>query len=167
MLKDYKLIVLYDTREKANAHILNQLAKNGVECRRETFKYGDYSFILKNLITGEEISFKDKYVIERKKNLDELAQNLGKKREQFTNEFKRCAEVGAKMDIIIEDANWYYNIITHNYRSKFNSKAFKNSLMAFEAQYNVNIFGTNKLSFASYIYTKFLYKAKSYIFSKA
>lgn len=166
MLKDYKLIVLYDTREKVNAHILSKLARNGIECRRTTFKFGDYSFILKNLITGEEISFQEKYVIERKKSLDELAQNVGKKREQFTNEFKRCVEAGAKMDIVIEDANWYYNIITHRYRSKLNSKAFKNSLMSFEAQYGVNIFGTDKTSFASYIYTKFLYKAKSYIFNE-
>ena len=164
MLKDYKLIILYDTREKSNAHILSKLARNGVECRRETFSYGDYSFILKNLITGEEISFKNKYVIERKNNLDELAQNLGRKREQFINEFNRCQEAGAKMDILIEDSNWYYNIITHRYRSKFNSKAFKNSLMSIEAQYNINIFGTDKTSCASYIYTKFLYKAKSYIF---
>lgn len=166
MLKDYKLIILYDTREKVNAHILSKLAKNGIECRRTTFKFGDYSFILKNLITGEEISFQDKYVVERKKNIDELAQNVGKKREQFLNEFKRCNEAGAKMDIIIEDPNWYYNIITHRYRSKLNSKAFKNSLMSFEAQYGVNIFGTDKTSFASYIYTKFLYRAKSYIYNK-
>lgn len=166
MLKDYKLIILYDTREKANAHILSKLAKNGIECRRETFKYGDYSFILKNLKTGEEISFKDKYVIERKKNIDELAQNVGRKREQFINEFKRCSEAGAIMDIVVEDSNWYYNIITHKYRSKINSTAFKNSLMSFEAQYKINIFGTEATSFASYIYTKFVYKAKSYIYSK-
>lgn len=165
-MKDYKLIITYDTREKSNAHILNRMAKNGVECRRMTFKYGDYSFVLKNLITGEEIDFRDKYVIERKKNIDELTQNLGKKREQFNNEFKRCLEAGAKMDIIIEDVNWYLNIISHNYRSKFNSKALKNSLMALEAQYETNIFGTDKQSTASYIYTKFLYKAKSYIYKK-
>lgn len=163
-MENYKIIVLYDTREKSNAHILNKLAKNGVEYRRETFKFGDYSFILKNTITGEEIDFRDKYVIERKSNIDELAQNVGKKREQFINEFKRCKGANARMDVVIEDANWYLNIITHNYRSKFKSTALKNSLMALEAQFGINFFGCEKLGVASYMYTKFLYKAKTYLY---
>lgn len=166
VLNNYKIIVLYDTREKSNSHILSEFDKHNIEYRRVTFKYGDYSFLLKNLTTGEEIDFRQIYVIERKSNLEELSQNLGKLRQQFINEIKRSIESGAKMDIVIENPKWYYDILTKNYNTQFKPQQFKNSICAIEAQYDINFLGVDKRVFSSYIYSKFVYKAKTYLYKQ-
>jgi len=137
------MIILIDSREKENSHILNYMAVNKISVKRkQTLKFGDYSFIDHNT------DYRNLIVIERKNSLDELALNLtsGKKdnpvnrRERFKNEFKRAKEAGAKMVLLIENAT-QEDIKEHNYRSKLHPNAFIGSLNSwYNKGYIDNIF---------------------------
>jgi hypothetical protein len=137
------MIILIDSREKENSHILNYMAVNKISVKRkQALKFGDYSFIDHNT------DYRNLITIERKNSLDELALNLtsGKKdnpinrRERFKNEFKRAKEAGAKMVLLIENAT-QENILNHNYRSKLHPNAFIGSLNSwYNKGYIDNIF---------------------------
>ena len=70
------MIVLVDTREQENSHILNYFDKKKIKYMVQKLDVGDYSFMLpKNPDMGidNDIYFTNKIVIERKGSLDELA----------------------------------------------------------------------------------------------
>lgn len=137
------MILLVDSREKENSHILNYMAVNEISVKEnQPLKFGDYSFIKDN------VDYRNKIVIERKNSLDELSLNLtsGKKdnqvnrRERFKNEFKRAKESGAKIILLIENAT-QKDILNHNYRSKLHPNAFMGSLNSWHSKgYIDNIF---------------------------
>ena len=137
------MIILIDSREKENSHILNYMAVNKISVKRkQTLKFGDYSFIDHNT------DYRNLIVIERKNSLDELSLNLtsGKKdhpinrRERFKNEFKRAKEVGAKVVLLIENAT-QEDIKEHRYRSRLHPNAFLGSLNSWHNKgYIDNIF---------------------------
>lgn len=137
------MILLVDSREKENSHILNYMAVNKISVKeKQPLKFGDYSFIKDN------IDYRNQIVIERKNSLDELSLNLtsGKKdnpinrRERFKNEFKRAKEAGSKIVLLIENAT-QEDILNHNYRSKLHPNAFIGSLNSwYNKGYIDNIF---------------------------
>lgn len=137
------MILLVDSREKENSHILNYMAVNKISVKeKQPLKFGDYSFIKDN------IDYRNQIVIERKNSLDELSLNLtsGKKdnlvnrRERFKNEFKRAKEAGSKIILLIENAT-QEDILNHNYRSKLHPNAFIGSLNSwYNKGYIDNIF---------------------------
>ena len=58
------MIILIDSREKENSHILNYMAVNKISVKRkQALKFGDYSFIDHNT------DYRNLIVIERKKYL--------------------------------------------------------------------------------------------------
>ena len=62
------MIILVDTREKVNDHIISSFDKNGISYKKKALEYGDYSFALpKNeaLSIPREMYFDKKVVIER------------------------------------------------------------------------------------------------------
>lgn len=137
------MILLVDSREKENSHILNYMAVNKISVKeKQPLKFGDYSFIKDN------IDYRNQIVIERKNSLDELSLNLtsGKKdnlvnrRKRFKNEFKRAKEAGSKIILLIENAT-QEDILNHNYRSKLHPNAFIGSLNSwYNKGYIDNIF---------------------------
>lgn len=137
------MILLVDSREKENSHILNYMAVNKISVKeKQPLKFGDYSFIKDN------VDYRNQIVIERKNSLDELSLNLtsGKKdnpvnrRERFKNEFKRAKEAGSKIILLIENAT-QEDILNHNYRSKLHPNAFIGSLNSWHKKgYIDNIF---------------------------
>lgn len=178
MKKDnFKIVMIVDTREKKNEHILKRFIKNGIEVENKKLDFGDYSFKIV-FDNGEEVDFSNKFTIERKKDLNELAQNLGVGRERFTNELNRMKEAGAKMEVLIEDNNWYINMTQGKYIpeeqlkkykykvhvSKLKPEVFKNTIMSFEGRYNVKFQGLPEKAMASYIYNKFYWIAKNYTY---
>ena len=67
------LVVLVDTRERQNSHILDYFTKNHIAYERTALNYGDYSFYIPAAAAGKDIYFHRDIVIERKASLEELS----------------------------------------------------------------------------------------------
>lgn len=134
--------ILYDTREQQNQHILDFLDKKKIKYKKQKIDEGDYTAI----ITAKEDMgiYRDLYfniAIERKNSVDELAGNLGEKRDDYRDdirlerELKRAKQKGTIIYLIVEDKNGKENIEKGNYRSQYSPKAFEAKLMTIEINY--------------------------------
>lgn len=134
------LTVLVDTREQKNNHIIQYLNEYDIPYKSKKLDFGDYSFMLpinEELGIMRDIYFNDQIAIERKASLEELSKNLAQNRQQFENELIRANN--ATLILLVEDNNGYANILQHNYNTKYNSKSYLASLMAFACRYNIGI----------------------------
>ena len=122
MLKE--MIVLVDSREQKNAHILEYFQRQGIPYEVEKLDYGDYSCKLPASAAGRDIYFHDSIVIERKNSLEEISGNLSKGRERFEAEFLKARNAGAKIYLMIESPLGYTGIITHGYKTGMKPAAF-------------------------------------------
>lgn len=93
------VIVLIDTREQKNQHIISELEKMGVRYEIRKLDFGDYSFC------AEERDFSLSCVIERKANINELYGNISNSqhRERIEKEFFSAKCAGADMTLVIEN----------------------------------------------------------------
>lgn len=177
----YKIVV--DSREKVNKHILNRF-EEGFEYKvshhdmyrgkKSTYsdpiqyyiqekglKVGDYTIAVK-LPTGEVINFKDKIVIERKAELNELCCNLFDKKDEegltrFERELKRGYEQGIKIHLLVETDNMVDKILSSKHfrydkASKVNPKSFQMMLLSLCNRYNTTVWYTNKNNSARLIH---------------
>lgn len=154
-----ELIIKIDTREK-RGHIEKSFKKNNINFIKEKNDVGDYALII------PEIDYECSLYIELKANLEELSMNLCEKRdENYTNRFERellrAKEQGKKLVILIEDADWYENMMKHNYKTKLKPKAFRGMLLTLRAKYGVEIVGVDKELCSSYIYNILYYQARA------
>lgn len=153
-----QMIILVDSREKENSHILSYFDKQGIAYKREKLDFGDYSFLLPDAATGQgDIFFHDSIVIERKASLEELSGNLTQERERFEKEFLKAGNNGTKTYLMIEDAGGYSSIISHKYNTQFMPVSFMASLKAWEARFNCNTQFIDKQYSGYYIYATFYY----------
>ena len=104
---------------------------------RVALSFGDYSakFPLPN---GEWFSLADKVAVERKMHLDELCTCFCQERERFAREFERAKQAGAKIYLLIEDANWE-SAYAGKYRSKMFSTALIASMLTWLTRYDCQI----------------------------
>lgn len=141
------MVILVDTREKQNSHILDYFDKHKIEHKKMALPAGDYSFMLpknEDLGIDHDMYFYNDEVIERKRSLDELEQNFAKERERFNNEFSRMR--AERRYLLIENAT-YGDVLTGNYgkystaddKHKFKPQSFLGSLHSFNAKYNLEI----------------------------
>lgn len=130
------LVLLVDTREQPTAQARERLKRTGLPIQREKLNFGDYSGAV--TINGELVNFSDRFAIERKMSLDELATCYTHDRKRFEKEFERAKEAGAKLYLLIENGS-IDKVIQGTYRSRFTPKAFLASLMAWLARYNCQI----------------------------
>lgn len=86
-------LILVDTREKANAieDILQYFKSNDFEYERSKLYFGDYMEYSQPLL-----------VIDRKQNIQELAQCCASDHERFKRELERAKKVGAHLVILVE-----------------------------------------------------------------
>ena len=49
------MVVLVDSREKKNSHIIDYFKKQGISYKSEKLDYGDYSFMIPAVAAGEDI----------------------------------------------------------------------------------------------------------------
>lgn len=131
------LTLLVDTREQDTKLFRKRLALIGLPYEREKLDFGDYS-AMTTTEDGTEYSLKDKVCIERKMSLDELCDCYCKGRGRFSREFERAKMCGAKLYLLVEDANWE-NVINHKYRSKMTPQALTASLTAWLARYDCQL----------------------------
>ena len=188
----YKIVV--DSREKVNKHILNKF-EEGFEnkpshhdmyrgkkstysdpvdyyIQEKGLKVGDYTIAVK-LPTGEVINFKDKIVIERKADLNELCCNLFDKKDEegltrFERELKRGYEQGIKIHLLVETDNMVDKILSSKHfrydkASKVNPKSFQMMLLSLCNRYNVTVWYTNKNNSARLIHDLLHVYVKEYL----
>lgn len=134
--------IIVDTREQPTARAKRRYERFGIPYVRGTLSYGDYTY---NAILPDGRPLHDLAgtinplcAVERKMNLDELAQCFTRGRDRFQREFERAAEHGCRVYLIIENGSWEH-LLTGKYRSKLNPDAFKGSLDAWMVRYNTNV----------------------------
>jgi ERCC4-type nuclease len=129
-----KAVVLVDTREQKNQHILKRLDELGISYRLQKLDYGDYSF------EWNGIDYSDKIVIERKATFSEIIGNFTKGRERFKREFERSK--GCKVILVIEEQIEQLN--RHLYRSRMSPKELKSFLSTWCNKFQLELKFTNK-----------------------
>lgn len=135
ILKD--IVIIVDTREKKNKHILDWLDKNGIPYICEKLDSGDYSFILPNHTT---LGLDKSILVERKNSWDEIIGNFTTNRKRFVNEFERAT---GKMHIVIENATWT-KLFNESYRSMVKPNVVLANLMTFQVRYNCPVWLAKK-----------------------
>lgn len=188
----YKVVV--DSREKINNHILNSFEK-GFEYKvshhdmyrgkkskqgepiqyyiqEKGLKVGDYTIAVQ-LPNKEVINFKDKVVIERKADLNELCCNLFDKKDEegftrFERELIRAKEKGIKVYLVVETTDMHSKILSSKHfrydkASKVSPASFNAILMALCSRYNINVWYTDKANSGRLIHDLLYYEAREYL----
>lgn len=153
------MVILVDSREKKNSHILSYFEKQGIPYQVSKLEYGDYSFMIP-AAAGEDIYFHRDCVIERKASLEELSGNLAQERERFEKEFLKAGNDGCKVYLMIEAPGGYSDIIGHKYRAEFAPAAYMASLKTFEHRFDANIQFISPEYAGYYIVSTFQYYAR-------
>lgn len=190
----YKIVV--DTREQKCNHILNKFDE-GFENRpshhdmyrgkKSTFtdpvsyykqekglKTGDFTICVQ-LPNNCQINFQDKIVIERKKDLNELASNLYDSKSKDENgltrierEFSRAKEQGIKMHLLIETEDAVSKILSSKHfrydrASKINPKSFMMMFLNLCNRYDINVWYCNKKDSARIMHDLLYVYAREYL----
>jgi len=145
--KDIKAVldsmtVLVDSREQDTERARWRYASIGLPVERCTLDYGDYSYNA-TLPDGRRIydisgRVRPTVTVERKMNLDELAECFGAGRDRFEREFDRAGDAGAQMWLLIEGGSWE-SIYDHRYRSRMVPQSLAGSIFAFCERYNLRL----------------------------
>ena len=145
--KDIKTVldsmtVLVDSREQDTDRARWRYASIGLPVERCTLDYGDYGYNA-TLPDGRRIydlsgRIRPAVAVERKMNLDELAECFGNGRERFEREFSRAGDAGAQMWLLIEGGSWE-SIYDHRYRSRMAPQSLAGSIFAFCERYNLRL----------------------------
>jgi len=140
LLKE-NFMILYDTREQQNLHILDYFDKSKINYKKQKIDEGDYAAIITK--RPDMGIYKDLYFpigVERKNSVDELAGNLAEETDtrddlRLIRELRRAKEKGIKIFLVIEDENGRKNIKTGNYRSLYLPKSFMARLRSLQDQF--------------------------------
>lgn len=134
--------ILVDTREQPTARSRRRYESFGVPYRRATLNFGDYTYSTlmngKPLYEGEKPIVPRFCVVERKMDIDELAQCLTRTRKRFEAEFQRAKDAGARIYLIVENGSWEC-IKNGAYRTRVLPHVLLASCMAFMVRYNAQI----------------------------
>lgn len=191
-----KLIILIDTREQENSHIVEWLDKSKKPHEKLKLDYGDYSCYLPiGSFKGQlrDIYFTDEIVVERKFCIDELAMNL---RDNVTNinnvnqeiidllgekylakvlktdynrmkqELTSINKYGIEFYIYLEDKNFDENIRNGKYFSKYDPATLYKRLKALEREFKTVIRPTSKEFMGSEIYNTLRYGVRNILVHK-
>ncbi|MBV4422940.1 ERCC4 domain-containing protein [Clostridium tyrobutyricum] len=186
-----KIVILVDSREQANLHILSWLSKNKKKYKVQKIDYGDYSCYLPiGSFKGQtrDVYFTDELIIERKFCIDELAMNLKDKKtnldeikketielfgeEYLTKvlrsdynrlkyEFSNMNRHDIEFYIFLEDPNFDRNIRTGSYRSQYKPHTLYARLKALEREFHTIIRPYSKEIIASEIYNTLRYGVRN------
>lgn len=149
------LVVLVDTRENSNQHIIDFFESKKIPYKRMKLDYGDYSIMLPKLegVTTQDIYFTNDFVIERKANIDELCGNLKEDAARLKKELAHLNMYQIKYWIYIEDLNFEENLRQGNYISQYDPYTLMQRLYkGIEAEYNTAIIPVSKKCIGSKIY---------------
>lgn len=134
-----QMVVLVDSREKQNGHIIDYFKRQGIPYEVAKLDFGDYSCKIPASAVGRDIYFHQDIVVERKSSLEELSGNLAQARERFEKEFLRAGNDGCKIYLMVEDPRGYTGIIGHAYKTQLKPAAFMASLKTWEHRFDANV----------------------------
>lgn len=147
LMQSFEIVV--DTREQPTKRAQQRYSAFGVNYSRGTLCYGDYCGNVKlpsgSMLYNTAETIAPKCVVERKMNLDELAQCFTRGRDRFQREFERAANNGCRVFLVCEDGN-IEKILRHEYRSRFNPKAFIASVIAWNIRYDMQLLFCSQLT---------------------
>lgn len=132
--------VLVDTREQDTARARRRLTAIGLPVERVALDYGDYAYNA-TLPDGRRIyDIRDGRIhpqcaIERKMDIDELAQCFCGSRERFEREWQRASGSGARLWLLVENASWS-DIYKHRYRTLMHRSALIGSILSWQCRYD-------------------------------
>lgn len=132
------MVILCDTKEKSNAHILSYFDKHKIPYKSKSLKTGDYGFMISEcpeLGFLMDTYFTDELCIERKASLDELAGNMVDKTDRFLKELNRMINI-QNVYLLIEN-NRIDDVMSHNYQSKYNELSYLRSLLTMQKRSNI------------------------------
>ena len=137
------MTVLVDTREQDTQRARKRYDQIGRPIRRRTLNFGDYTYDATlpdgTPVHPEEGPVVPRFcVIERKMDLDELAQCLTRSRKRFEAEFQRAADAGCRIYLLVEHGGWediYHGI----YKAKVHPNSFRASLIAWMIRFNAQV----------------------------
>lgn len=133
------IVILVDTREKVNDHVLQYFDKAGIKYIKRKLDYGDYSFMIpanEKLDIPRDLYFDKQIILERKANLEEISGNLTKERDRLEKEFALAPETKV---LLIENAQ-YSDMVEGHYNTKYNNKSFWSSIHSLWHKYNIPVF---------------------------
>lgn len=147
------IVILYDTKEKKNQHIIDYFDKKGIKHKSKSLKTGDYSFMIEacpELGFIRDTYFTDVLCIERKNSIDELAGNIKEKDERFFKELNRMINI-PYCYLLIEN-NKLDDILNHNYRSEYNELAFIRRVLGVQkvSNFYLNFIQSENIGFMIY-----------------
>ncbi|WP_035293803.1 ERCC4 domain-containing protein [Clostridium sp. KNHs214] len=162
-------MIIYDTREQQNKHVLEYFDSKKVPYKRRKIDEGDYTAIITK--RADMGIYRDIYfpvAIERKNSVDELAGNLAEKTDtrddiRLIRELQRAKTKGIKISLIIEDKNGMENIKKGNYRSLYTPKAFLGRLSSIQDLYLQDTIFTDNQNTGFEIYRKLYYSVRNYL----
>lgn len=132
-------MLIVDTREKKNDHILAYLDRHGIEYAVRKIDTGDYMDDANPLVA-----------VERKASLAELAHNmLSGDRKRFYNEIRRARSDGIKLTILCEEASVKTFSDVRKWVPKYGKatgKALSDAIFRLEIGYGVPVLFCHKRS---------------------
>ena len=75
-------------------------------------------------------------------------------------ELIRAKEKGIKIILLIENPNWYEDMMRHNYRTRLKPKQFRGMLFSLCSKYNVTPVGVPREFVGSFIYNTLYYQLR-------
>lgn len=131
------MTVLVDTREQDTPRAQRRYEQIGMPIEREALSFGDYSYRASapggRIIHGDQLC-----AIERKMDLDELAQCFTRYRDRFEREWQRAAYSGAVLWLLVEGASWA-DIYAHRYQTLMDPAAMVGSILAWQCRYQSRV----------------------------
>lgn len=124
------LVILVDTREKNNSHILEYFNKNNIKFEKKALKTGDYSFKItacEELGILRDMYFTDTICVERKNSVSEIASNLCEKDDRFFKELNRMINIPCCYILIENDS--LSDVINGNYKSNLSPISMLRTLL--------------------------------------
>lgn len=155
------VVILCDTRERENQHIKDYLDKHKISHQDTALNTGDYTAMIPadpEMGILRPLHFDRSILIERKGSLEELSGNLTNGRERFKDELTRARAIS--FHLMIEGGN-FDDIISHQYKTQFNNKAFIASLLSLQSQHDFNLMFIEKENAGLYIFQLLYYHVRN------
>lgn len=150
------MVVIVDTREQNNQHIIDFFNKKNIPYKTVKNDYGDYTAMIpKGTITGftSDIYFDRDIAIERKNSIDEIAGNLKDDAYRLKKELAHMNMYDIKYFFFVEDKDFHFNLRNGNYRSQYDPFTLMQRIKKMiEAEYNTVLVPVDKQVMGSEIY---------------
>jgi ERCC4-type nuclease len=150
------MVVIVDTREQNNQHIIEFFNKKNIPYKVVKNDYGDYTAMIPKGTIGQftaDIYFDRSIAIERKNSIDEIAGNLKDEAYRLKKELAHMNMYDIKYFFFVEDKDFHFNLRNGNFRSQYDPFTLMQRIKkGIEAEYNTVIVPVDKQCMGSEIY---------------